>query len=336
MLRRVKTKIVNLAGPLGGYRFARWVTRYQPKILMFHRFAKISGKGRVGRELFEKQIQELTKGFNVVSLTTVIKVLKGEIPRRENMIALTVDDGYADFYHYAYPILKKYDMPATIYVPSEFADGKLWLWPDRLTYVMEKTLCASYTFTLGNQPVPYQLVNEKPYGKLWNELVHYCLSCNDEEKNRFLNQFAMELGVSVPDKPVDDFAAANWDQLSEMAENGIEIGAHTSTHPSLAKVSSENLHYEIFGCKEKLEKKLGVKVTNFCYPNGQSSDYNAEVQKFVADAKFESATVAFMDANPYADIYELRRHAVGGCMYQFKKAIYGVEILGYHVRNIFL
>ena len=88
----------------------------------------------------------------------------------------------------------------------------------------------------------------------------------------------------------------SWDELREIADNGIEIGAHSSTHASLSKVTAEELSYEINGCKNKLEEKLGLVVNNFCYPNGTIYDYNKKVMQEVEKAGFLSSTVCFSDS----------------------------------------
>jgi len=336
MTGRLKSYLVTMAGSMGGYRFARFLTRYQPRILMFHRFDLQGSAGRLGSEQFEKQLLELKKGFNVVPLSLAVKAIKGEIPRQKNMIVLTIDDGYADFFTYAYPLLKKHNLPATIYVTTGFVDRKIWLWPDRLTYILSRTTCKEYLFSsISGDPVAYPLVNERPYGRLWQDMVNYCLALPDKEKLDFLDAFAVDLDVHVPPVPVDDYAAVTWDELKEMSANGIEVGGHTCTHPALSKVSPEDLLYEIAGCKQRFKEQLGIDVVTFCYPNGQPDDYSPEVMSCVEAAGFESATVAFSDADPYRGVYELRRYSVNSCMFQFHKMIYGTELLKHKLKRMF-
>ena len=119
----------------------------------------------------------------------------------------------------------------------------------------------------------------------------------------------------------------SWDELREIADNGIEIGAHTSTHASLSRLTGPELSYEISGCKNKLEGKLGLVVNNFCYPNGTVHDYNNQVMQEVEKAGFLSSTVCFADSVSYTNLYDLRRYSVGSNMYQFHKVIYGIEYL---------
>jgi len=330
MLRNIKSNLIRWFGPFGIYQCARLMTRSHPRILMYHRFSNYSHDGRLGASQFERQISILKRDFNIIPLSELVKAFKDKSPLTKNSIVITIDDGYLDFYQYAYPILKKYNVPATLYVTSGFVDRLLWLWPDRVTFIIAKTVCDTYSFPFHSEASQriYNPSIEKPYGDLWNDVVQYCLSVSDIEKNIFLEKFANDLGVFVPSVPIDDYSAVTWDQLREMNDNGIDIGAHSITHPAMSKVATENLYIEIADCKTRIESELGHDVSNFCYPNGQPADYNSSVISAVKNAGFKSATVAYVDNNPFCSLFELRRHSVGDGMFHFYKVIYGVEALG--------
>lgn len=77
------------------------------------------------------------------------------------------------------------------------------------------------------------------------------------------------------------------EMLLEMDASGIQIGAHTVSHPDLTKAAAGNLHHEVFDSKATLESLLGHPVVDFCYPAGKFSD---AVVRMVQGAGFESAT----------------------------------------------
>jgi peptidoglycan/xylan/chitin deacetylase (PgdA/CDA1 family) len=77
------------------------------------------------------------------------------------------------------------------------------------------------------------------------------------------------------------------EQLRQWRDGGMEVGAHTRTHPRLTTCNDAQLHDEIHGCKSELEDRLGSEVTQFCYPYG---DENEHVVAATRDAGFRAAT----------------------------------------------
>lgn len=323
-LLAVKSRLVKLAGELGAYRVFRALTGHAPRILMYHRFGTESSGGKVTAEVFEQQLQILARHFNVVSMDQVAAALSGgpQLPR--NAIAITVDDGYRDFYEIAYPLLKRYNMPATLYAVVDFIEGALWLWWDKIAYIIN-------TAEHGRLQIDGQRLewhDDAHRQRAITKMVDYAITLPDPDKWRFIDEMARQLQVVVPDSPTPEYAACSWEQLRELVAGGMIVGAHTVTHPILAKVaSSDQLRQETMGCKARLEQGLGSPVRHFCYPNGGPQDFSPEAKRYVQEAGYISATVAFRDRHDLRDRFELRRYAVAGNMFQFKKAVYGAEFL---------
>ena len=121
--------------------------------------------------------------------------------------------------------------------------------------------------------------------------------------------------------------------FAEMQQNGVEIGGHTVTHPSLGRVSESQAKVEIVGCSNALNENLGRRSRTFCYPNGQPSDFQYFLPALVEDSGFLGAVTAFPDANGTKDPFLMRRHVSGDDMFQFFKATSGVEFLGHRLRR---
>ena len=106
---------VKIVGEAGGYALSRAITARRPRILMYHRFSRLPERGYVSVEEFEWQVRYIARHLNPVTVSQIASSLYGshELPR--NSVAITVDDGYQDFYSIAWPILKKYmPMPMTL------------------------------------------------------------------------------------------------------------------------------------------------------------------------------------------------------------------------------
>ncbi|PSF11234.1 polysaccharide deacetylase family protein [Marinobacter shengliensis] len=326
------SRLVRFAGSCGGYKLSRLITSKNPRILMYHRFSRDAERGHLDAAMFEWQVQYIAKNYKPVTVSELAEdlYLKQCTPR--NRIAITIDDGYEDFYEIAWPILKKYGVPATFYVTTGFVSGDLWLWPDQLRYLLEHSPCStgqfSFSITQINTPIP----DEQFEAEYWR-INHLMLQADNAEKIRCLNEMAAAWIIDLPKIPPKRYRAVSWNQLEEMQAEGLEVGGHTITHPSLARVSMEEARNEIFGCAEKLRQKLGDSIRSFCYPNGTADDFVGSQVKFIKEAGFSCATVAFADTQGHAQRYAMRRHTGSPDRFQFLKSISGVELLGMQLRN---
>jgi len=122
----IKTMLIDKVGASGAYRIAKLLVRGLPRVLVYHRF----GAHGCDANVFDAQMEILKDEFNVIPLSSLYRALSKGKEIEPHTVVITIDDGYADFREVAFPILKKYDLPATLYVVSDFVDQKTWLWPD--------------------------------------------------------------------------------------------------------------------------------------------------------------------------------------------------------------
>ena len=100
----------------------------------------------------------------------------------------------------------------------------------------------------------------------------------------------------------------DWRQIKEMHDLGVEVGAHTITHPQLDGIPVERAREEIAASKHTLEDKLGVAVRSFAYPYGF---YNRSVRGLVDEACYDSAcAVRYAMSSAADDRFALARHIV--------------------------
>jgi len=323
---------VKILGEAGGYALSRAITARRPRILMYHRFSRQPENGHVSAEEFEWQVRYIARHLNPVTVSQIASSLYGGHKLPRNSVAITVDDGYQDFYSIAWPILKKYGVPATFYVTTGFVSGDLWLWPDQLRYLLTKAPQSQATFDLGLFHIQTPLSADDFESEFWrvNQIL---LMADDADKLQCLASMARTWQVELPKRPPEAFRAVTWDQLKEMQAEGLEVGGHTVTHPSLARVSSEQARNEILGCGKMLEKMLGNVTRSFCYPNGTPDDFVGEQVQFVRDAGFSCAVVAFADDGEHRQRYAMRRHSSSSDQFQFLKAVSGIELLGMKFRG---
>lgn len=328
--RKIKQHVINNAILR---RVVERSTRNIPRILLYHRFcaADEAIPHRVGADVFRRQLEHIAKYFNVMSFADCLEFYHQHHQWPKNTVVVTVDDGYRDFYDYAYPQLKALSLPATFFVTVNFVDQKIWLWPDRLDYALRKTSKIHFSLTLNKQQQDLVLNGSEGLFPVWKQLSDYCIASADVERQRLIAELEAVLDVDVPKTPTTDYAAVSWAELREMAAHGVEIGCHTMNHPILSKIPTEQLSLEIAEARAVMESKLQQPVKTFCYPNGQPGDINDTVISVVKNAGYLGAPYWFNLLN--WEPYTVPRIGVSTNMDDFIGKLAGFEYLGQRLKK---
>jgi peptidoglycan/xylan/chitin deacetylase (PgdA/CDA1 family) len=290
---------------------------------MWHRFGPATTDRVVGVDLFESQMALLRTRFDVVSASELCAA-KTQGRLRRNMITVTVDDGYEDFYHYALPILCRYQIPATLYATTGFIDRRLWLWPDFLRYAIENTTKNAIECDLGGAPQVIDLSDPAAREQAWSTLADHALTLESSASDRFVRMIVDELKTAVPNTPTQAFGALTWNQLRDIASAGIEIGGHSCTHPAMTMCSTAQIEHEAAGSKQELENQLQRPVTSFAYPFGIC---NETVRQFVRKAGYLGATSTTGTDYRIHDVFDIKRFGSGHDIVSFRNAAYGVHFM---------
>lgn len=311
----------------GVMRATQWLTRNSPRLFMYHRFGPISDGKRLGVQDFERQLCELKSRFGLMTFGDLAQLLSANQPIPAYSAVVTVDDGYADFYQYAFPVLRKLGVPASLYVTTGFVDRELWLWPDQLEYILKTTSSQCLQWRHGAHQIDSSLATPADRRSAWSKLVQILLGMQNIDMRAAIDALGAQLGVAIPADQPAEYAAADWQQLRELVENGVEVGPHTRTHPSLTRIPEAELRDEIAGSKQRVEQMLGITCRTFCYPNGTPDDVSPRVKAAVTAAGFQAAAVAYFDRAVLRDRLEIRRYPVGDSPYEFAKCTSGVRYL---------
>ncbi len=289
----------------GGLSFARWMNRKELRILMYHRFSQ--------RELLQRQCAHIRAHYSPVSMSQVADWLmrRGQLP--ENALAITVDDGYRDFYQVAYPVLREYLIPATVYLVSDFVDRSLWLWVDQVQYGFRYAQARSFRMELpGQPPQSFELGTPDTRNVAARTVTEAAKRLSNGDRLRLLEVLPEQLGVQLPEEAPAEYESLRWDEVREMAAAGIEFGAHTRTHPILSRLAGEQeLAVEIGGSKRQIERQIERAVDHFCYPNGSREDIGQEAVEAVRAAEFRTAVTTESGLNQVErDRFQLLRIGV--------------------------
>ncbi len=262
-----------------------------PKIFVCHRFSTEHENipHRLRQDHFSWCLDQLNRGYNVMTLGDCVAHFKDTNKWPKRAVVLTVDDGYADFYKYGFPELKKRNLGATFFVTYDFVAGKCWLWPDIIEYALLKADGSGFNCPYREHAVYYPLGTESDRLSLVFQLVNYCKGLANTERLSFIDRLMLALGVDIPAIPPKEYQSVTWSQLQEMQEHGIEIGAHTISHPILSKLDDSELEYELIESGHLLSQKLGREVRSCCYPNSAEGDIDDRVLALMDQSNYLSA-----------------------------------------------
>ena len=281
---------------------------------------------KISGDEFAAHLKYLSKHKRVLPLAEAAEFFAGEKPLPENAAVITIDDGYADAYEVAFPILKKYNVPAALFAITDFLDGKIWLWTDKMRYVLQGTKSDSVSIEFENRPAFTEtLTHEWQRLRVANRLNSILKTLPNEEKETKIKEIAETLNVEIPPTPNADYAAMNWEQAREMDAENLRVESHTVTHPILTNITQTQLDYELQTSKKRLENVLGRKVEHFCYPNGS---FDAQIQNSVERAGYKSAVTTDYGFNERdTNQYALNRIDAQSAIERFAQSVSGFEAL---------
>jgi peptidoglycan/xylan/chitin deacetylase (PgdA/CDA1 family) len=231
-------------------------------VLRYHRVADVTHDIHglaVSPAAFRSQMEQLRESRQVLPLRVLAAaVANGEPP--DGAVALTFDDGYLDNLEAAAPILAELGLPATFFLTTETRAGCRRFWWD----VLEDALAS----------------DPAAHGEWYARFKRSAPVVRDD----MLTQLARQTGVPLVSNAGRPMTVDEMRRLRDFPL--IDIGAHSVHHGSLAPLSAEECHREVFESRSTLERLTGQPVTSFAYPFGETSP---EAMAAVVAAGFEDA-----------------------------------------------
>lgn len=250
---------------------------------------------------FSEVLSWVGRWFQVMPLDDAVRRLRdGTLPARA--AAITFDDGYADNATHALPILLHHGMVATFFVATGFLNGGR-MWNDSIIEAVRRhrgKVLDLRDVGLGKHPLESCDQRRMAIASLLSQ-IKYFDPVRRHESVAFIEDAG---GVTL-----DNELMMSSKQVRELHRAGMQIGAHTCTHPILTRLSDAQAMDEIRGSKLALESLLCDPVKLFAYPNGQpGKDYHALHAHMVQQAGFIGAvSTAAGAAAMHSDVYQLPR-----------------------------
>lgn len=306
---------LNMLIRVRAFRTARWFNPRSLTVLNYHRVADPEKDGfesfrpniSAAPEMFARQMDYLCEYFNVISGSELSAWLyqKQALPPHAAMI--TFDDGYHDNWANAYPILKARNLPAIIFLTTNYIEKNTPFYWDTLAYAFRHTTRNQAVFPMIGLQSWHDDHEMKRIMLMWAAAGKLL---PDREKEENLQKTLEILEVNLPEDAFNGMHLT-WDQVREMAQNRIEMGSHTMSHPILTRVPLAQVEKELRGSKERIEAEIGMPVLSFAYPNGGSADFTPQTQNLLRGFGYKFAFSLMPGPTWYAtvkkDPYAIRR-----------------------------
>jgi len=244
---------------------------------------------------FNNQINYLKKNFDIISLDDLLVHLKSK--SNEFKIVITFDDGYKDNLNYAYPILKKFKAPATIYVITKLINNKYVPWWIKLEHFINN--------------------NNKDGGNKKKKFDFFKSKILLGDQLNIDKQISSIIGANVQLKCSKIFLDLKEIQyLSE--QKLITIGSHSHSHYNFSQLTKEQTLNEFSISKYILEKIIKKKVLHFSYPYGGNRNINFGYTKLLKNLGYLSAVTTIRQELHQANQFKLPRIFINNDNYLFR------------------
>lgn len=256
-------------------------------VLNYHRIGDAastpldSGVYSATQEQFDEQLGWLKTHADVIGLEQLDAAMTGAPGR---FVLITFDDGYSDNLELAFPVLQRHAIAATFFITSGFIDDRRVAWWDEISWMVKHAERRRWPARFLNDGEPRSDWAADDAPAVTRTLLQTYKALATEKGPTFLDEVAEAMGSGRC--PLTDNSAPwmTWSELRRLKEAGHSIGAHTITHPVLARCTREQQRHEITESKRRIEEMLGMAVSAFSYPVGTADAFTAETEQLMADA----------------------------------------------------
>lgn len=267
---------------------------------------------------FEAHITYLRKRFSIISLDELLSLWQtNRLKSHQSYCVITFDDGWKDNYQFAFPVLMKYRIPATIFLATDFIGTSRWFWPDQMMLLLEKgrqhttdaadrkavsaILAETIGVTLSAEEGIFRRVES---GDLIDPdvIIEFFKGVEVDRIHRIIDRLSRALHMDLSTQRV----LLNWDEVREMAGKGVTFGSHSGSHRIMTQIPLSEVKTELIDSRKTLLQQ-GIKpVPVFCYPNG---NFDRDIQELVRESGYLAAVgcEVGLERDKPSDLFALKR-----------------------------
>ena len=247
---------------------------------------------------FEAHITYLRKRFTIISLDELLDLWQtNRLKRDQSYCVITFDDGWKDNYQFAFPVLMKYRIPATIFLATDFIGTARWFWPDQMMLLLEKG--RQYTTDATDRKAISTIMAETIGVTLsaadgifrraesgdpidLDAIIEFCKGVEVGRVHQIIDRLSRALHMDLPTHRV----LLNWDEVREMAGKGVTFGSHSGSHRIMTQIPLSAVKMELIDSRKTMLEQGINPVAVFCYPNG---NFDRDIQDLVRESGYLAA-----------------------------------------------
>jgi peptidoglycan/xylan/chitin deacetylase (PgdA/CDA1 family) len=315
---------------LGVFRLGRYLQRRRALILTYHGVLQEGRDTYVNRNcveaaMFDRQMAYLARHYHVISLSDLILRLRRKQKLPPYTAAITFDDGFRNNFTFAWRILKKYRLPATIFLTTAYIGAaELGLWTERADRVIYDQSLEELYLDFDGRRKTFPLRSGVDREAASDRIRAYLKRLSPQQRENAIAALVQQTGAPGNNnnggegtaKPAsaqelaeieDRYAFLDWQQVRMMAQDQITFGSHTHTHSIVSTLSEAEAHFELNESRRLIEQELGV-CNLFSYPNGSEKDFGPRDQLLLKKLGYHAAVSQINGFNDNrTDLMALRR-----------------------------
>jgi peptidoglycan/xylan/chitin deacetylase (PgdA/CDA1 family) len=311
----------------GVLRLFRWLNRNRLVILTYHsvlpagsRLEAHESRNVVDEQVFDWQMRYLATHYRCVRLDDAIRDLADGRRLPPYTAAVTFDDGFRNNLQYAVPVLRRWNVPATIFVTTgHIGRGVTLLWTEHVGRLLARAAIPTIvTLHGGRAPLTLSIATGAERPDAVKAALRWFKALPIEDRQRAIRELEGAVGAADRrpgeggDLNADRYAFLTWSEARALARAGVGIGSHTIHHPILSSLGDDERAREVVESKRDIDARVGVPCTLFSYPNGTADDFDGRDEANLRAAGYLGAVSQIAGLNDHrTNRFALRRLNIG-------------------------
>ena len=283
---------------------------------MLHRIEdKTSGVQGHTAEYIDQTLAFLREeGYQFVSLEDIVSNLESNDRPLKKAICFTMDDGFLDQANVAAPIFRKHQCSLTMFLITDFLDGKLWPWDDQVRYVFAETPKAEIEIEIAGKHWLFDF-NTQSRIECARVFRDKCKELPEQELIEAVNRLAIIANVKIDKTAPESYMPMTWDKARELEKRGVTFASHSMSHRIFSRMDENRVVKEMKGSWDRLRDELDMPLKLFCFPTGRSGrDFGARDLKL---AKEHGYKISLSTDPGYVDLGNKRTASQNGFLNRF-------------------